>query len=209
MEQLVDMGMRWVLANAPWWVHVTVLMILGCAMLATLLPLPAAGGSRVYAVAHRAVNVFAFNVLQARNALAPMLQRAGISFEVLGRQAYETWRIAHEQPGKRLASWDGLSPAARQAWISAATAVALPSTKRPSVPPLVVLLLLALVAGCTAAWPQTCREDAAGIHCACKRQGVTIVPHPDGRPRPAGRIVFACDGTPLPLTVDADEVVTP
>lgn len=88
---------------------------------------------------------------------------------------------------------------------------ALPTVKPPIIPPPAVwlLVLVPALAGCGAHWPKGCQQTVKDIACTAHAAEWHILPHPDGKPRPAGRLVLSLDGELLPVTVDADQVVKP
>lgn len=65
---------------------------------------------------------------------------------------------------------------------------------------------LTSLAGCSApVWPSACPLTDGARRCTCRTwtERVTSLP---GKPRPAGRVGYECDGVPLPITVEAEDV---
>lgn len=70
---------------------------------------------------------------------------------------------------------------------------------------ILALLLLVYLGGCGAAvWPPACPLEDGARRCTCGVWRERIVPLP-GKPRPAGRVLYDCDGVALPITVDAED----
>ena len=81
---------------------------------------------------------------------------------------------------------------------------------------ILLIAILGILAGsCSlATWPDVCklRDTQAGKMYLCRCEPnfrEVILPHPDGKPKPAGRVVWVCGSQKLPIEVEADEIVLP
>lgn len=80
---------------------------------------------------------------------------------------------------------------------------------------LLVALILLGMAGCSmATWPDVCKlTDVKGqkmylCHCQPSFREV-ILDHPEGKPKPAGRVVWLCGSEKLPVELLTDDVTVP